>query len=69
MLNSLKQAGKDICREINRAWEGLLAGEVEETPTDIVVRVEAPGMNKDDCRINIEGNLLHLSGEKHLPCP
>ncbi|MDO8458779.1 MAG: Hsp20/alpha crystallin family protein [Burkholderiaceae bacterium] len=99
MLNSLKQAGKDIGREINRAWESLsegwrellsrssdalthfvhhkdeshedsrtlatfprwslLAGEMEETP----------GMDKDDCRITIEGNLLHLSGEKHLPCP
>lgn len=44
----------------------LLAGEVEETPTDIVVRVEIPGMDKEDCRITIEGNVLHLSGEKHL---
>lgn len=34
--------------------------------TDIVVRVEALGMDKDDCRITIEGNLLHLSGEKHF---
>lgn len=106
MLNSLKQAGKDIGREINRAWESLsegwrellsrssdalthfvhhkdeshedsrtlatfprwslLAGEVEETPTDIVVRVEAPGMDKDDFNITIEGNLLQLSGEKHF---
>jgi len=106
MLNSLKQAGKDIGREISRAWEtlsegwrellsrssdalthfvrhkeegrddsralatfprwSLLAGEVEETPTDIVVRVEVPGMDKEDCRITIEGNLLHLSGEKHF---
>lgn len=106
MLDSLKQAGKDIGREINRAWESLsegwrellsrssdalthfvrrkdegqedgkalatfprwslLAGEVEETPTDIVVRVEVPGMEKEDCSITIEGNLLHLSGEKHF---
>ncbi|MDP2256162.1 MAG: Hsp20/alpha crystallin family protein [Polaromonas sp.] len=106
MLNSLKQAGKDIGREINRAWENLsegwrellsrgseslthfvrrkdaseedsealatlprwslLAGEVEETPADIVVRVEVPGMNKEDCSITIEGNVLHLSGEKHF---
>lgn len=109
MLNSLKQTGKNIGREIGRAWENLsegwrellsrssdalthfgrqksgkdeeknedgalatfprwslLAGEVEETPTHIVVRVEIPGMDKEDCRITIEGNVLYLSGEKHL---
>lgn len=107
MLDSLKQAGKNIGREIGRAWENLsegwhellsrssnalthfsrsnknevqpesgalavfprwslLAGEVEETSKEIVVRVEAPGMEKGDCRITIEGNMLHLSGEKHI---
>lgn len=44
----------------------LLAGEVEETADAIVVRVEAPGMDKDDCRITVEGNLLLLSGEKRF---
>lgn len=105
MLDSLKQAGKNIGRELGRAWENLsegwrellsrssealtqfsrnnkdetqpeggalaafpcwslLAGEVEETGKEIVVRVEVPGMEKEDCRITIEGNLLYLSGEK-----
>lgn len=102
MLDSLKQAGINIGREINRAWEGLaegwrellsrssnalthfararndeqqtpldafprwslLAGEVEETEKDVVVRVEVPGMEKEDCAITIEGNVLKLSGEK-----
>jgi len=107
MLDSLKQAGKNIGREFGRTWEnlsdgwrellnrssdalthfshnkiddaqpessalatfprwGLLAGEVEETDKEIVVRVEVPGMNKEDCRITIEGNTLCLSGEKHF---
>ena len=106
MLHSLKQAGKNIGREINRAWENLsdgwrelvsrssgslthfsrnkdeeqkddsslaafprwslLAGEVEETEKDIVVRVEVPGMEKEDCHITIEGNTLYLSGEKRF---
>lgn len=44
----------------------LLAGEVEETDKEIVVRVEVPGMEKNDCRITIEGNMLHLRGEKHF---
>ncbi|MDH4234024.1 MAG: Hsp20/alpha crystallin family protein [Gallionella sp.] len=107
MLDSLKQAGKNIGREFGRTWEnlsdgwrellgsskdalthfslnhrseaqpesralaafprwGLLAGEVEETGKEIVVRVEVPGMEKEDCRITIEGNVLYLSGEKHF---
>lgn len=104
MLDSLRQAGKNIGREISRTWENLsegwrellsrsnnalthfsrnkdealtesrtlatfprwslLAGEVEETEKEIVVRVEVPGMEKEDCRITIEGNMLYLSGEK-----
>lgn len=44
----------------------LLAGELEETPKDVLVRVELPGLEKDDCRIVIEGNVLHLSGEKRF---
>ena len=106
MLDSLKQAGKNIGRELSRTWENLsegwrellnrssnalthfsankdesgsesgalaafprwslLAGEVEETDKEIVVRVEAPGMEKEDCRITIEGNMLYLSGEKRF---
>lgn len=106
MLDSLKQAGKNIGRELSRTWENLsegwhellsrssnalthfsrdrngvqpeggaiatfprwslLAGEVEETDKEVVVRVEAPGMEKEDCRITIEGNMLSLSGEKRF---
>ena len=105
MLDSLKQTGKNIGREISRAWDNLsegwhellsrsgnalthftrrkdeqdesselatfprwslLAGELEETRKDVVVRVELPGMDKDDCKITIEGNMLHLSGEKRF---
>ena len=106
MLDSLKQAGKHIGREIGHAWESLsegwrellsrssdalthfardkdeeqkqhhalatfprwslLAGEVEETEKEVVVRVEVPGMEKEDCRITIEGNMLYLSGEKRF---
>ncbi|MDD5249848.1 MAG: Hsp20/alpha crystallin family protein [Rhodocyclaceae bacterium] len=106
MLDSLKEAGKNIGRELNRAWESLsegwrellsrssnaltpfvrnkneeltesqalaafprwslLAGEVEETGRDVVVRVEVPGMEKEDCRITIEGNVLYVTGEKHF---
>ena len=43
---------------------GLLAAEVEETAREILVRVEVPGMEKEDCHITIEGNMLYISGEK-----
>lgn len=106
MLDSLKEAGMNIGRELNRAWEslsegwrellsrssnalthfsrgkeevaisgsdlarfprwGLLAGEVEETAKDILVRVELPGLEKEDCSITIEGNMLYMSGEKRI---
>ncbi len=105
MLETLKEAGRNIGRELGRTWENLsegwrellsrsssalthfvrgkdeapiesgaldafprwslLAGEVEETAGEIVVRVETPGMEKEDCRITIEGSTLYLSGEKH----
>lgn len=105
MLNSLREAGRNIGRELGRTWENLsygwrelvsrssealthfsrdrngvqdeggtlaafprwslLAGEVEETDKEILVSVELPGMDKKDCRITIEGNVLHVSGEKH----
>jgi HSP20 family protein len=43
----------------------LLAGEVEETDKEIVVRLELPGMRKEDCQITVDGNMLYVSGEKH----
>ncbi len=106
MLDSIKQAGKNIGRELNRAWEnlsdgwrellsrgnnslthfdpgmkegqptdeagmdfprwGLIASEIEETAGDLVVRIEIPGVEKQDCTIRVEGNTLSVSGEKRL---
>jgi HSP20 family protein len=45
---------------------GLLAGEVEETAGEVVVRIELPGLDKQDCQVSIEGNLLQLRGEKRF---
>lgn len=44
----------------------LLAGEVEETEKEIIVRLEIPGIEKENCRVIIEGNRLFLSGEKRF---
>lgn len=104
MLDSLKQAGRNLGHEISRGWDSVsegwremlhrsgsalthfsrrqsgkrdedslvtgfpswsvLAGEVEETEKELVVRVELPGMEKEDCRIAIEDDVLYVSGEK-----
>lgn len=109
MLDSLKQAGKNIGRDLSRTWENisegwrellnhssealtqftrhkngepgehgasgirpafprwsLLAGEMEETDKEIIVRVELPGMEKEDCHITIDGGMLYLRGEKRF---
>jgi HSP20 family protein len=44
----------------------ILAGEVEESADDIVVRLEVPGLEKEDCEITIDGNMLRLTGSKQL---
>ncbi len=44
----------------------LLAGEVEETDKEILIRIEVPGMEKEDLKITIDGNVLYLSGEKRI---
>lgn len=44
----------------------LLAGDIEETDKEIIVRLELPGMEKEDCAVRIEGNRLILSGEKRF---
>ena len=55
----------DQARVAFPSWS-LLVGEVEETGKELVVRVEMPGMKKEDCRITIEDNTLYLSGEKRI---
>lgn len=42
----------------------LLAGEVVDQGGEIVARIELPGIEKDDCEITIDGNLLRVRGEK-----
>ena len=44
----------------------LLAGEVEESASEIVVRLELPGMDKSDCQVRIDGHTLILCGNKRF---
>jgi HSP20 family protein len=51
--------------ERSTGW-GLLAAEVFDDDDRVVVRVEAPGMDKDDLRLEVQDDFLIVSGEKHM---
>lgn len=51
------------------AWEAVprwavLAGEVYENEREVVVRLEAPGLERDDFQLSVVGNALIVRGEK-----
>lgn len=51
--------------EVVESW-GLLAGEVATTPSHVIVRLEVPGMDRDDFEVRIENGALRVSGEKRV---
>ena len=46
------------------SWS-LLAAECWETAQSVIVRVEVPGMNKEDLDVSVQGSTLYIRGEKH----
>ena len=42
----------------------LIAAETWETDASVIVRVEVPGMNKEDLDISVQGSVLRIRGEK-----
>lgn len=57
------RSGEDSSQEFP-AW-GLLAAEVWETAQSVIVRAEVPGMKKEDLKVSLQGNTLHIRGDKH----
>jgi HSP20 family protein len=51
--------------EVTESW-GMLAGEVAENDTEVIVRLEAPGMDKENFDIRIEHGMLRIVGEKRF---
>lgn len=45
---------------------GLLAAELQEDETQLTVRLEAPGLDKDHFDISVVDNHLVIRGEKHV---
>ena len=59
--DELQQADSNLAPYL--CWS-LLAGEVEETKNEIVVRLEVSGMKKQNIQFRIEGKKLFLNGKK-----
>jgi len=58
---------------IHQSWGGQGSSETHnwqphvdmcETSEEIIVEVELPGVRREDVRIEIEGNFLHITGER-----
>jgi len=45
---------------------GLLAADIRVDDDRVVVRLEAPGMSREDLHIDVEGDRLSVSGEKRV---
>jgi len=43
---------------------GLIAGDVVDDGRNIVVRIELPGLERDDCEVVVDGPMLYIRGEK-----
>jgi HSP20 family protein len=58
-----KQNKSDDANEDFPQW-ALLASELWETALSVIVRIEMPGMNKEDIDVSIYPGGLHIRGEK-----
>ena len=69
----------NIQREMNRMFDNFFRGvdepgllnvtwmpavDVAEEENEYIVKVELPGINKDDVKITLEANILTIRGEK-----
>lgn len=64
-LHRDKKEGDEDTRTTFPRW-GMLAGEVQESARELFVRIEVPGLDKEDCEATIDGNRLQLSGAKQI---
>lgn len=57
-------AGQELT--VRSSGWGVLAAEVFDDDDKVVVRLEAPGMEKDDFDLQVKNGYLVIRGEKHL---
>ena len=58
-------SASDVAARDAPRWS-LLAGDLIDCGSEILVRLELPGVAKEDCEIVIEGNTLIVRGEKRV---
>ncbi len=46
----------------------FLAADVFERSDKVIVKIEAPGMRRDDCNVALDGNVLTAFGQKRIDC-
>lgn len=56
----------DVSGRAARASWGLVAADLRVEDDRIIVRMELPGMSREDLQIDIDGDQLSVSGEKRL---
>ena len=56
--------GENVEKDLERKLKFVMPIEVFETPTDLVVRVELPGVKKENVDITIRDNYLVIRAEK-----
>ena len=47
-------------------WWAFLAADVFEGADKVIVRIEAPGMQREDFNVTLNGDVLTVSGEKRI---
>ncbi len=59
----VKQSEAGAIRGDFPTW-AVLAGEIADTGHHLVIRVEIPGIDRDDCEVTLTRNRLLIAGEK-----
>jgi HSP20 family protein len=63
-LERLARLGAPVEKEIERELKLIMPVEMYETPEELVVRVELPGVKKEDIDISVRDNYLIIKAEK-----
>ena len=63
-LEKLARLGAPVEKEIERELKLIMPVEMYETPEELVVRVELPGVKKEDIDISVRDNYLIIKAEK-----
>jgi len=63
-LERLARLGAPVEKEIERELKLIMPVEMYETPEELVVKVELPGVKKEDIEVSVRDNYLIIRAEK-----